>query len=99
MGIYIIFVFISSIFSGIFDILKKKSVEKSSATATQVIFTGVAFLLNLFWIPFGISVSIEVLCLFAFKALILTVVFFLVFDVLKRVDVTVVCMTTIISTL
>ena len=98
MEIYIVFILIYSVFGGLFDVGKKKALIRSTTPAVMVLFTGVSFLISLIWVPFGVSIPFDMLWPITLKGLMFAFAYFVVMKVLQRVDVSVVSLTTIIST-
>ena len=98
MSTYIIFILIYAVFGGLFDVGKKKAMLKSSTPAVMLMFTGTAFLISLVWIPFGVAIPADMLLMIMAKGLMFAFIYYFVMGILQRVDVSVVSLTTIIST-
>jgi drug/metabolite transporter (DMT)-like permease len=96
---YTLFVIISAILIGFFNIGRKLSSEKSSEVTILVMFSSLTFLLTLIWIPFGISIPNEFILLFLIKGLLLSLLWYLIFKVLKQADLSLVTICEIISAL
>lgn len=96
-NLYIVFALLYAVFNGFFDVLKKKSIQKSSELSTLVIFTGVSFLCSLVWIPFDVGISSDKIWLFVLKGFLLTINWFVLLRILKDADVSIVSLTTVVS--
>lgn len=95
MEILLISIYI--LFFGTHSSIQKVAIKKSSETSVLVLYTTVAAILMLIHIPFGIAVSWEYVCLFAFKGLILAISWFVTLKVLQKVDLSIVTTTNILS--
>jgi len=93
----IILTLVYAIIIGFYNVFKKISLKKSSDSVILVLFTTVAFLLSLIWIPFGVSVPINFIPIFALKGFLLSVSWFLILKILKDADLSATTVTQVIS--
>lgn len=82
---------------GFYNIFKKLALRKSGESVILVMFTTIAFLLSLIWIPFGVAVEKKFILIFAVKGFLLTCSWFLILKVLKQADLSAVTLTTILA--
>lgn len=94
----IVFVLLYALLNGFFDIFKKSSLKRSSPSTILVMFTTVAFLLSLIWIPFDVSISIEYILIFALKGFIIAFNWYITLKILRTADISTVTITQILST-
>lgn len=94
----IVFVLLYALLNGFFDVFKKSSLKRSNPSTILVMFTTVAFLLSLIWIPFDVSISIEYILIFALKGFIIAFNWYLTLKVLRTADISIVTITQILST-
>jgi len=93
----ILFVVLYAIFIGFYNVCKKLSVVKSHQAATMVLFTSTAFILSLLWIPFGVLIPWRFVWLFVLKGFLLALSWFMILNILKTVDLTIVTVTDVLS--
>ena len=93
----ILFVLLYAGLSGFYNVFKKLAVVKSRETTVLVLFTTVAFLLSLIWIPFGISISWQFILIFALKGFLLALSWFLTLKVLQTADLSLVTIINVLS--
>jgi len=93
----ILFVVLYAIFIGVYNVCKKLSVVKSHQAATMVLFTSTAFILSLLWIPFGVLIPWRFVWLFVLKGFLLALSWFMILNILKTVDLTIVTVTDVLS--
>lgn len=84
-------------FIGFYNIFKKQSVNKSKEPVVLVLFTTVAFLCSLIWIPFGMQIPFKFILIFMLKGFLLALSWLIVLRVLRDIDVSLVCIMTVIS--
>jgi uncharacterized membrane protein len=94
----ILFSLLYAIFIGLYNVNKKVSLKKSNETTILALFTTCSLILALLWIPFGIGVPAKFVGVFAFKGFIISVSWFITLKVLKNVDLSIVTVTQILST-
>ncbi|MBP3345108.1 MAG: DMT family transporter [Clostridia bacterium] len=82
---------------GFYNVFKKFSLRKSGESVVLILFTTTAFLLSLIWIPFGVSIPLKFIPIFALKGFLLALSWYLVLKVLKDVDISVVTVTNLLS--
>lgn len=97
MDLYIIFALLYAVIIGVYNVFRKKAVEKSSESTILFLFNGVAFLCSLIWLPFGVAIPSEFVWIFVLKGFLLTLNWYIVLKVLRDADVSLVSLTTIIS--
>ena len=93
----ILFVLLYAGLIGFYNVFKKLAVVKSRETTVLVLFTTVAFLLSLIWIPFGISISWQFILIFALKGFLLALSWFLTLKVLQTADLSLVTIINVLS--
>lgn len=93
----IFFTLLYASFIGFYNIFKKQSTKKSSEATILIMFTTIAFILSLIWIPFGIAIPLKFVLIFALKGLLLTTSWFIILKVLKSADISLVTITNVIS--
>lgn len=96
---YILFVLISALLIGLFNVFRKLSTNKSNQLSILVLFTTFTFILTCLTIPLGISIPLELIILFMIKGLLLTISWYIVFKVLSKADLSLVTVTNITSSL
>ena len=64
MDLYIIFALLYAVIIGVYNVFRKKAVEKSSESIILFLFNGVAFLCSLIWLPFGVAIQSEFVWIF-----------------------------------
>ena len=85
--------------NGFFNVSKKLATKQTINTAViLVLFSSVAFLLSLGLIPFGVGIPIEFLWIFVVKGFIISLCWYILINVLKNTDITLVTATNILST-
>lgn len=82
----ILFTILYAIFIGFYNVFKKKSTIKSNENIVLVLFTTIAFLCSLVWIPFGISIPFKFVLILALKGFLLALSWSLILKVLKNAD-------------
>ena len=82
---------------GFYNIFKKFAVRKSNESVILVMFTTIAFLLSLIWIPSGIMIHWKFILIFAVKGFLLALSWFLILKVLKSADLSLVTVTNTLS--
>ena len=88
-----------ALLNGFLNVSKKMSTKKNShPVAILAIFSTLAFLLSLSLIPFGVSIPLEFVWIFAVKGFIISLSFYILIIVLKSVEITLVTATNILST-
>ena len=75
---------------GFHEVFKKQARNKSHSSSILVIFTTVAFLLSLLWIPTGITIPLKYVLILALKGLIISFSWFIIIKILKEVDISLV---------
>jgi len=93
----ILFTILYALFIGFYNVFKKQSIKKNNEYTVLVLFTTVAFLCSLIWIPFGIAIPIKFIFIFALKGLLLALSWLLILRVLKEVDLSLVSIMNVIS--
>ena len=93
----ILFTLLYATLIGFYNIFKKFSIKKSNESVILVMFTTVAFLLSLIWIPIGMNIPFKFVAILALKGFLLSMSWFIVLKVLKRADISVVTVTNVIS--
>lgn len=93
----ILFTILYALFIGFYNVFKKQSIKKNNEYTVLVLFTTVAFLCSLIWIPFGIAIPIKFIFIFALKGLLLALSWLLILRVLKEVDLSFVSIMNVIS--
>lgn len=93
----ILYSMIYAVLLGSYNIFKKISLKKSRDINILVIYTTISFLLCLTLIPFGVMVPFKHLLVLAAKGFLLATNWYLVLKVLKKVDISVTSITSIIS--
>ena len=94
----ILFALLYAFFIGLYNIFKKFAVKKSLDSVVLVLFTTVAFVLSLIWIPFGLSVPLKFVGIMALKGFLIAFSWFLILKVMKTADLTLVVVTGVLST-
>ena len=94
----IVYVLFYAILIGFFEVFKKLSIKKSNESSVLVIFTVIAFMLSLLWIPYGVLIPTKFILIFALKGFIIAFNWYIVLKVLKTADISVVTITNILST-
>ena len=82
----ILFTLLYALFIGFYNVFKKQSIKNSNEHVVLVLFTTVAFICSLLWIPFGILVPIKFILIFALKGLLLALSWLIILKILKAVD-------------
>ena len=82
---------------GFYNVFKKIAVRKSSESVILVLYTSVAFLLSLIWIPFGVGVPPRFIWIFALKGFLLATSWYMTLKVVKTADLSIVIVTNILS--
>lgn len=80
-------------FIGFYNVFRKLSLKKSEESVTLVIFTTVAFVLSMFFIPLGIGIAWNFVLLFLIKGILLATSWFIILKVLKNANLSVVNVT------
>jgi len=93
----IFYTILYALFIGFYNVFKKQSIKKSNEHIVLVLFTTVAFICSLIWIPFGIAIPIEFVLIFALKGLLLALSWSLILRVLKDADLSLVSIVNVIS--
>lgn len=93
----ILFTIFYAIFIGFYNIFKKLAVRKTNESVVLVLFTSVAFLLSLIWIPFGLKIPLKFILIFALKGFLLATSWFILLKILKTADLSVVTVTRVLS--
>jgi transporter family protein len=93
----ILFTILYALFIGFYNVFKKQSIKKNNEYTVLVLFTTVAFLCSLIWIPFGIAIPVKFIFIFALKGLLLALSWLLILRVLKEVDLSLVSIMNVIS--
>ena len=94
---YIIYVLLYAFIIGFHEIFKKQTREKSNPSVVLVMFTTIAFLLSLIWIPFGVAVSWKFVLIFALKGFLLSFSWFIILKILKDADLSIVTTLKLVS--
>lgn len=93
----IFFTILYALFIGFYNVFKKQSIKKSNEHVVLVLFTTMAFLCSLIWIPFGIAIPFEFILIFALKGFLLALSWLLILNVLKDADLSLVSIMNVIS--
>ena len=93
----ILFTIFYAIFIGFYNIFKKLAVGKTNESVVLVLYTSVAFLLSLMWIPFGLKIPLKFVLIFAIKGFLLASSWFILLKILKTADLSVVTVTRVLS--
>lgn len=93
----IFFTILYALFIGFYNVFKKQAIKKSNEHIVLVLFTTVAFLCSLIWIPFGIQISLEFVLIFALKGFLLALSWLIILRILKDVDLSLVSIINVIS--
>jgi len=97
VNLYVIFALLYALFSGFFNVSKKKAIGTSREVVILVMFSLISFFISLIWIPFGVMVPLKFILILAFKGLIVTLSFYLLLTVLRETDVSVASLTKVLS--
>ena len=95
---YILFVLISALFLGCYDVLKKVSLKKSSIYEVLFFYCLSAFVLSLFFIGDGLDVNFIDVLFILLKSLIIVVNWLLVLVCMKKLDVAIVVGVSLLNT-
>ena len=82
---------------GFYNSFKKIALKKSGEDAIMIIFTTVAFIMSLIWIPFGVGIQWRFVPVFALKGFLLALCWYIILKVLKDVDLSAVTITNVLS--
>ena len=93
----ILFTILYATLIGFYNIFKKFAIKKSNESTILVMFTSVAFLLSLMWLPLGIKIPAKFVLIFALKGFLLALSWFIILKVLKTADLSIVTVTNILS--
>lgn len=93
----ILFTILYATLIGFYNICKKFAVKKSKESTILVLFTTVAFLLSLIWIPLGIKIPSKFILIFALKGFLLALSWFIILRILKSADLSIVTVTNVLS--
>lgn len=93
----ILFTILYALFNGFYDVFRKQSTKKSNEHIVLVLFTTIAFICSLVWIPFGISIPFKFVLIFALKGFLLALSWTLILRVLKQADLSLVSIMNVIS--
>ncbi|MBQ4558461.1 MAG: DMT family transporter [Clostridia bacterium] len=93
----ILFTILYTLFIGFYNVFKKQSIKKSNEHTVLVMFTTVAFLCSLIWIPFGLDITIEFVLIFALKGFLLALSWLIILKILKDVDLSLVSIMNVLS--
>jgi transporter family protein len=99
MDFYIFMVVGYAVLLGLHNVFKKKATLKHRDSTVLVLFTGVCFLLSLIWIPFGVSISSELVWVFVLKGFILALGWFFILKILKSADVSLVSLSMVLASI
>lgn len=94
----IFFSLLYAFFIGFYNIFKKQSIKNSNEHTVLVLFTTVAFVCSLIWIPFDILIPTKFILIFALKGFLLALSWLIVLKVLKDVDLSLVSIINVLST-
>ena len=94
---YIFYALMYAFIIGFHEIFKKQARVKSATTTILVMFTTIAFLLSLIWIPFGVAIPWKFVPIFALKGLLLSFSWFILLKILKDADISLVTTLKLIS--
>ena len=84
--------------NGFFNSFQKHAVKKSSATAIMAILTTTALIVGLVLIPFGVAIPSKYLWIFALKGFVIVLSWYIILNLLKNTDLTLVAASMIFST-
>ena len=94
---YIVFALLYAFVLGFHEIFKKQARKFSATSTILVMFTSVAFVLSLMWIPMGIAVSWEFILIFALKGLLQAICLFIIIKILREADISLVTTIKLVS--
>ena len=97
METYALFALMYAIVFGCYNSFRKKAEETSREEVILMLYTFVAFLCALFWLPLGVAVPTKFVFLLALRGLALSVGWLIILKVLKRVNVSLVSLISILS--
>ena len=93
----IFYTLIYALFVGFYNLSKKFATKKSSDVTILVMYTSVAFLLSLIWIPFGVGVELKYVGILAIKGFLLALSWFIILKVLRNANLSLVATTKVVS--